>query len=329
MRTILRQALIPLLGFLALVVLAFGVAWAEYPEKPITLVIPFGAGGSHDLHARGVSGIFPDVLGQPVLVKLMPGGAATIGTNFVVQARPDGYTILFSHNAIDLILPQTRKVPYDSVRDLVPLFQLNASSPVLAVHAGRPWKTVQEFIDYAKANPGKVNVATAGVWSAGHTATEIFLKETGIKVTQIPFHGGGPSLRALLAGDADASFQFSTQLRPQMKAGKVRVLVVAGAKRIKGPLFKDIPTMKELGMGEGFVMGRIFYASRKVPAERRKKLRDSFVKLLKLKSFTRFMRSIGEPIDYMDGPEIDKLRPKLWKEYGELIRGMARKKKMK
>ena len=143
-----------------------------------------------------------------------------------------------------------------------------------------------------------------------------------------------PSLRGkatsfLTTWDADASFQFSTQLRPQMKAGKVRVLVVAGAKRIKGPLFKDIPTMKELGMGEGFVMGRIFYASRKVPAGRRKKLRDSFVKLLKLKSFTRFMRSIGEPIDYMDGPEIDKLRPKLWKEYGELIRAMARKKKMK
>jgi len=329
MRTVVSRTLISLLGILILTALPAGGAWGEYPEKPVTIVIPFGAGGSHDLHARGVAGIFPDVLGQPVLVKLMPGGAATIGTNFVAQAPPDGYTILFSHNAIDLILPQTRKVPYDSLRDFVPIFQLNASSPVLAVPVNRPWKTIQEFIKYAKANPGKVNVATAGLWSAGHTATELFLKATGIKVTQIPFHGGGPSLLALLAGDADASFQFATQLRSQMQAGKVRVLVVAGSKRIDDPLFKDIPTMSELGMGEGFVMGRIFYVSRKVPPDRIQKLRESFFKLIKVRSFQSFMKSIGEPIDAVDGPELDKIRPKLWKEYGDLIREMAAKKKEK
>ena len=140
---------------------------AAYPDRPITLVLPVSAGGSHDLHARGITSIIADILGQPMVVKLVPGGAGMKGTGFVAKAKPDGYTLLFSHNGFDQLVPQTRKVPFNTLRDFSAVAKINHAQPVFFSLSNRPWKSMKEFVAYAKKNPGKVNWGHSGRLGGG------------------------------------------------------------------------------------------------------------------------------------------------------------------
>ena len=258
-------------------------ARAEYPDRPITVVIPLGAGGSHDLHARGITPILCEILGQPVVVSLVPGGAGMKGTTQVANATPDGYTIIFTHNAFDQLTPQTRKVEFDPTTAFKSVARINASEPLLAARAGAPYKTIPELIDYAKKNPGKVNIGHTGVWGVGFIPTMQFIKAAGIKVNLIPHTGGGPAMRAVLAGEDDLTFGFATQYRPHYKAGKLVMLALAGDNPLKDdPDFKDVKTMTELGYPKvDFTMDRIFMAPAGVPADRLAKLRKAFDELAK------------------------------------------------
>ncbi|MFC1491280.1 tripartite tricarboxylate transporter substrate binding protein [Nitrospinota bacterium] len=302
-------------------------AQAAYPDRPITVVIPFGAGGSHDLHARGVTSIMTDIVGQPVIVKLLPGGAGMKATGFVAKARPDGYTILFTHNGIDQLVPQTRKVPFNTLKDFKTVARINFSTNIWISPPNKSWKTAKEFIAYAKKHPGKLNFAHSGVWGSGYTSYMMLAKATGIKTTLIPHKGGGPALRALLAGRVDASFSQTVQTRPHLKAGKLLVLAIMGNERLtKDPDFKDVPSMKDLGHpGVGFQMERIFVVPSKISPDRLNYLRDAFVKLTKNKSYKRFMRSIGMPAQFMGGGEYDKLRPKKYAVFTDLIKSVTGK----
>lgn len=307
-------------GFLA-------TASAKYPEKPITMVIPFGAGGSHDLHARGISSIMSEILGQPMIVKLLPGSAGMKGTIFVANAKPDGYTILFTHNGIDMIVPQTRKVTIDTQKAFKTIAQINYSYNILITPANKPWKNFKEFIAYAKKNPGKINFGHSGVWGSSYTSYEMMAKATGIKTNLIPHKGGGPALRAVLAGRDDATYAQAAQAIPHLKSGKIRALAIMGDEREDNPVLKDVPSMKELGYpGVGFRMERIFMAPSGIPADRLKTLRDAFMKLKNNKSFKRFMSSIGMPIQLERGDVYDKTRPKKYAEYTELIQSLTGKK---
>lgn len=303
-------------------------AQEKYPDRPITLVIPLGAGGSHDLHARGVTGIISDILGQPMIVKLLPGGAGMRGTTFAAQAKPDGYTILFTHNGLDQLVPQTQKVPFDPLKDFKTIARINAAEPIFMTHDSAPFKTMQGFIDYAKKNPGKVNFGHSGVWGALHTPTAQLLKITGIKVNLIPHQGGGPTLQALLAKQDDIGGLFATQARSHVKAGKLIPLAVAGDTRLKNdPDFKNVPTTAELGFPQvSFTMDRIFVAPAGIPDDRLLVLRDAFEKLMDNKSFTSFMKNIGEEVEFIRGEEYDKQRPKRYAEFGELIKSIVEKK---
>ena len=326
----MKKRFFVILAALALVV-ALGaptVSTAAYPDRPITLVLPVGAGGSHDLHARGITSIIADILGQPMVVKLVPGGAGMKGTGFVAKAKPDGYTLLFTHNGFDQLVPQTRKVPFDTLRDFSAVAKINHGQPVFFSLANRPWKNMKEFVAYAKKNPGKVNWGHSGVWGAGHVPSMQFVRAAGIKVNFIPHKGGGPALRAVLSGQDDVGIAFPTQLRPHKKAGKVTVLALTGDMRLsKDPDFKEVPTTTELGYkGVGFTMDRIFMAPSKTPADRLKKLRDAFEKLTKNKSFKRFMRSIGENVVFVSGADYEKTRKPNFDGYTQLIKAMTMKK---
>ncbi|MBI3126795.1 MAG: tripartite tricarboxylate transporter substrate binding protein [Candidatus Tectomicrobia bacterium] len=300
---------------------------AAYPDRPITLVIPVGAGGSHDLHARGITGIISDIIGQPMIVKLLPGGAGMKGTGFVAGANPDGYTILFSHNGWDQLVPQTQKVPFNTLKAFKAVARINYGDTVFITNAQKPWKSLKDLIDYAKKNPGKVNWGHSGVWGAGHVPAAQLVRAAGIKVNFIPHKGGGPSLQAVLSGQDDMGIAFPTQIRPHVKAGRIRALAVAGDKRMeKDSDFKDVPTTAELGYPQSsFTMERIFLAPSGIPEDRLKVLRDAFEKLTKNPSFLAFMKNIGEPVQFMRGEEYEKLRPKRYAEYKELIKEMTRK----
>jgi tripartite-type tricarboxylate transporter receptor subunit TctC len=300
---------------------------AEYPDRPITLIIPLGAGGSHDLHARGITSIISDIIGQPMVVKLVPGASGMKGTGEAARAKPDGYTLLFTHNAYDQLRPQTVDAPFDTLKDFKTIARINFGQPILVARTDQPYKTLKEFIAYAKANPGKVNMGHSGVWGATHIPTVQLLKSAGIKVNLIPHKGGGPLLSAILSGDDDIGFLFSTQTRPHFKAGKVRVLAVAGDTPIPNdPDFGDLPTMASLGHPDvAFTMDRIFMAPAGMPEKDLKFLRDSFEKLLDHKSFKRFIRSIGENVMFMRGEEYDKLRPGRYEAYTGLIKSVTGK----
>jgi tripartite-type tricarboxylate transporter receptor subunit TctC len=302
-------------------------ARAEYPDRPITVVIPLGAGGSHDLHARGITPILSEILGQPVVVSLVPGGAGMKGTTQVAKATPDGYTIIFTHNAFDQLTPQTRKVDFDPKTAFKSVARINASEPMLAARAGVPYKTLAELIDYAKKNPGKVNIGHTGVWGVGFVPTMQFIKAAGIKVNLIPHTGGGPAMRAVLAGEDDLSFGFATQYRPHYKAGKLVPLALAGDNPLKDdPEFNQVKTMKELGYpGVDFTMDRIFMAPAGIPADRLAKLRKAFDEMNKSPKFHAFLKSIGEKTDYMSGGEYDDYRAKRIKQMADLIKEVGAK----
>jgi tripartite-type tricarboxylate transporter receptor subunit TctC len=301
--------------------LAPAAAQEKFPERPITLVLPMSAGGSHDLHARGITSIIADVLGQPMVVKLVPGGAGMKGTKEVADADPDGYTLIFTHNGFDQIVPQTRDAGFDPLTSFTSVAKINQSEPILCVPGDRPYKTLEEFLAYAKEHPGEVNFGHTGNWGAAHIPTMQLINDTGIEVNLIPHQGGGPSLQALLAGEDDIGFIFTTQARAHAKAGKINCIALAGDQALTSdPDFAEVPTMASLGHpGVSFTMERIFMAPAGVPEDRLQTLRDAFAALLENKSFERFINSIGEKVVFESGADYEAKRPGRIEEYKQLI----------
>jgi len=278
-----------------------GTTWSQeaFPTKPVELVIPFAAGGSHDLHARVIAGFAQQYLGQPLVVLLKPGGGGAIASQFVVKGRGDGYTLLFGSNGPNTILPQVQDVGY-KMREFTPVCMINYSPPLLFVGANAPWKTLPEFIEFSKANPGKVNFAHTGIWGAAHFPMLIVENKTGAKVNFVPFDGGGPALLAVASGNADASFGFAAQLLPFVQAGRVRVLGVAAPERIE--TVRDVPTFRELGVDVTFTLWRTILAPSTTPLPRVRTLRQACAKIVQDPSFRALIRQLGEPLIYMDGP---------------------------
>ena len=291
----------------------------DYPEKPITLIIPLGAGGSHDLNARVFTSVIPNYLNQAMIIKLMPGAGGQTGTAAAVRAKPDGYTLLFTHNFIDQMQPLVEKLPYDTTKALVTVWRLNYGTNTVFVRSDKPWKTLQEMLDYGRKNPGKLTFASSGKWGAGFVPTAVMLSQAGVQAQFIPYKGGGPCLQAALAGDVDFTNGFPAQTLPLYKEGKIRYLAVASDKRMKEA--PDVPTFGELGYPtESLFMSRIIMAPRETPPERLKVLRDAFRKLYDDKTFKSLMHKLGENLAYMDGPEYEKVRADQKKEYEALYK---------
>lgn len=294
---------------------------AEYPEKPIVVVLPFGAGGSHDLHARGITSIMADIIGQPMIVKLLPGAAGMKATGFVANAKPDGYTLLFTSNGIDMIIPQVSEVPFDTQKEFKTVARINKSEVVMLTRGDSDIKTLDDFIAAAKANPGEINVAHSGVWGASYTGFQTLAKAAGIKVNLIPHKGGGPMLRAVLAGRVDVGFS-GPQAISHLESGELRGLAVMGKERLtEHEATANIPSLWELGYPDtGFTMERIFMAPSETPPERLEFLRDAFTQLQENDTFKKYMESIGMPIQFARGDEYDKIRPQEFSRLGDLIK---------
>ena len=311
-----------LLAVIFLVSLCFGTAIADnYPSKPITMIIPLGAGGSHDLNARVFTSVIPTYLNQAIIIKLMPGAGGQTGTAAAVRAKPDGYTLLFTHNFIDQLQPLVEKLPYDTTKELVTVWRLNYGTNILLTRSDKPWKSMKELLDYGKKNPGKLTYASSGKWGAGFTPAAVVLSKAGVNVNFIPYKGGGPCLQAILAGDVDFTGAFPAQSLQHYKSGKLRYLAIASDKRMKEA--PEVPTFKELGFpSESLFMSRIVMAPRNTPPERIAMLRDAFRKLYKDKTFLRLMAKLGENIEFMDGADYEKVRATQKDEYRALVKSI-------
>lgn len=218
----------------------------DYPNKPIRLIVPYAPGGGVDLLGRSIINRLSERIGQPMVYDNRGGAGATIGTALAAKATPDGYTLLFSLNALTIAASIYPDLPYDPLKDLAPITQFLASSSVLVVNPALPAKSVRDLIALAKAKPGELNYGSQGVGTSAHMAMELFKHATGVDIVHIPYKGGGPASNALFAGEVKVMFLASSFGAPIIRAGKVYPLAVSTARRLD--ILPEVPTLYEAGV---------------------------------------------------------------------------------
>ena len=295
---------------------AFNTAYAEYPEKPIKLVIPYPPGGSTDLTARIIISAAHLYLPQPFVLSHIGGAGGSIGTAEVAKAKPDGYTLLIGANATNTYIPLSQKVPYGK-ESFIPIAQLSASPSIMAVLASSPYKTIQDLIEKAKKEPNTLKYSTAGVYSAHHVPTVLFSQKTGIKMKHIPYAGGLQAMTALLGGHVDLNPNYPSPLASSIKAGTIRPLAVTSGERIKA--YPNLPTLKELGIDVEVEQWLAVLAPKGTPDAVVKTLREAFKKICADKLYITMMEKMGEEVKYVDGAEFEKFWENNWKETQELF----------
>jgi tripartite-type tricarboxylate transporter receptor subunit TctC len=219
---------------------------AEYPSKPIRLIVSFAAGGPTDVFARLIASKLEKELGQPIIVENKPGGGSNIGSEFVAKAKPDGYTLLVGTVANTTNMGIYKNLGYDTVRDFAPITQIMSSPSVLVVNTDIPVRTLNELIAYVKARPGKLNYASSGAGGMQHHAGEMLKLRAGIDVLHIPYKGAAPALTDVIGGTVSMGFKTASGVLPAIQSGKVRAIAVAGSHRLAQ--LPDVPTMAEAGM---------------------------------------------------------------------------------
>jgi tripartite-type tricarboxylate transporter receptor subunit TctC len=252
-----------------------------WPDKPITLVVPFPPGGSTDLIARNLSGKMAEKMGAGTFVVDNKAGATgTIGTSQVVRSAPDGHTLLVASLGPFVIAPHLIKVNYDALKDLDPLTVVVQAPNVLVVPAASPHKSLADVIAYQKAQPGKMSFASSGNGSSDHLTAELFWQQTGTSGVHVPYKGGGPVMTDLLGNQVDSSFMNINTAMPQIKAGKLRALSITSAKR--SPLLPDVPTLEEGGVKDANVYSwQAVAAPKGLPADVKQRLVDAIAATIK------------------------------------------------
>lgn len=273
-----------------------GVHAQSWPNKPITLIVPFPAGGTTDVLARSLAEPLARALGQPVIVESKPGAGATIGADFVAKARPDGHTLLVGavHHAIATSV--YKKLPYDYQKSFAPITTIALVPNVLTVSAANPAKTVAELIAQGKASKDKLTYGSNGNGTAQHLIGTQFENLSGVGLVHVPYKGSGPLTTDLLGGQVAMSFDTVTPVLAHIKAGKLRALAVTTAKR-SGAL-PDVPTLAESGL-KGFDIGTWFglLAPASTPPEIIARLSAESMKIIQSADFRKRMADIGaEPI---------------------------------
>jgi tripartite-type tricarboxylate transporter receptor subunit TctC len=236
-----------------------------YPTRPVRLVVGFAAGGVADLFARLIGQSLSERLGQSVIIENKVGAGSNLAAESVVRATPDGYTLLFSTSSNSFNAALYDKLNFDFVRDIVPVASIDRGVGVLVVHPSFPAQTVRELIAYAKANPGKVNMASGGSGSSQHIYGELFKTLAGVNMVHVPYRGGGPALIDLLAGQVPVMFDTLATSMEHIKAGKLRALAVTSDHRLEA--LPDLPTIGEFVTGYEATAWQGVGAPRNTPVE--------------------------------------------------------------
>ncbi len=225
---------------------AHALAQQGYPVRPVRLIVPSSPGGGTDITARLIAPKLSEYLGQQVVVENRPGAGTMIGGEAVARAAPDGYTLLMGISTLAINPAIYRKVPYDALRDFVPISQAVSLSNILVTHPSLPPRNVRELIAFARARPGQINYASAGVGTSPHLSMALFLSMTGLKMEHVPYKGSGPGVIDLVAGHVPVMMPNMLSALPHIKAGRLRAHGVTGTKRASGA--PEIPTIAEAGV---------------------------------------------------------------------------------
>lgn len=221
-------------------------ATPDYPSRTVRLIVPFGPGGGTDIVARLLSPRLSDAWKHNVVVDNRDGGGSTIGTNLAARANPDGHTLVLVTATFTINPSLYKKLPYDSIRDFVPVSQITSSLYVIAAHPAVPANSIKQLIALARSSPGKITYATAGNGSSGHLGMELLKSMTGTDMVHVPYKGTGPATVAIVAGQVNLMMGSTTAALPHLRSGRLRALAVTTAKRF--PILPDVPTVAEAGL---------------------------------------------------------------------------------
>jgi len=274
-----KALVVVLMCVFTVTLLSGGLCFAQeekYPTEPIILVVPWGVGGGSDVMSRTLAAIAPEYLGVPLVVKLRPGASGTIGAYEVANAKPDGYTLIINGQSETTTVPHSRKVPYDPIEDFEFICQIGEIPQGFCVWTGHPWKSVDEVVEYAKKNPGKLKIGHSGTGGLGHAQVLQFEQAAGIDVEDIPFKGTGPAVVAAGGGHIDAIIGSFASERPQIQIGNLRPLACSSLER--DPLNPDVLTFKELDYDVVMTNLLCISAPKGTPRDRINYLADAFYK---------------------------------------------------
>lgn len=282
------------------------IAWfaqAAYPEKPIRIVIGFSAGGPLDLHARLLSERLQQELSQPIIVDYKPGAGGVLGAQEVMNAPADGYTIMLANTGVMVINPAIyTKLPYETLKEFVPIARTAMQPLALLVTPNLPVRSVKELIDYAKANPGKLNYGSAGNGGISHLVPEMFKSATGIQMEHIPYKGSAPAFTDLIAGQVQFMAESIPQAANYHKQGKVRAIAVTS--RNRNSALPEVPTVSESGFKDFVVVGFYgFLAPKGISKEVLDKLSKAFGRVLNQPDIREKMSSQGADPAYLSSVE--------------------------
>jgi tripartite-type tricarboxylate transporter receptor subunit TctC len=260
-----------LLSLLSLM-LVFGISGASaqtapWPQRPVRFVVPLPPGGASDLMARMIAARLADSLGQPFVVDNRPGAGGTVGTAFVANAAPDGYTLMLGNTATHINAPLLfPNAGYEGLTDFAPVAPFATIANIVVVHPSLPIRTIPELIAYARANPGRLNFGSAGAGGTLHLSGELFKIRTGVNIVHVPYRGGAAMITDLVAGQVQLAFDNFPQIIPQVRSGAVRAIAVTSAQR--WPLAPELPTVQEGGVPDFDITAWFgVMAPRNTPAE--------------------------------------------------------------
>ena len=289
---------------LLLAAAAFGAqAQSDYPNHPVTMIVPFPPGGVADITGRPVAEAMGRYLKQTVVVENRAGAGGGVGMQYVARAKPDGYTVLMALSSISII-PEADKVlgrdAMYTLNQLVPIARFTADPTVLAVRADSPWHSVKDLVEAAKKAPGGIPYGSSGNYGTMHVPMEMFSGAANVKMLHVPFTGAGPAVVALLGGQVDALSTGPSSVMGQIKAGKIRVLATWGESR--HPALPDVPTLKELGYDAQFSQWTGLFVPAGTPEPVIAKLREAAKFAVEDSTFQGALAKVETPIQYLDQP---------------------------
>lgn len=290
---------------------------ADYPKGPINFIVAYGAGGGSDVGARILAAVAEKHLGVPVVVQNKPGAGGGIGWTALTASKPDGYTIALINIPSMILLPLQGKAPY-KLDDILPVMQLVDDPALLMVKKGGKFKNFDDFLAYAKANPGKLTVGTSGAGSDSHVVVEMINDKLGIKLNPVPFSGGTESMTSMLGGHTDASLPKVSEAISALESGEGLLLTTFTPKRL--PQYPDLPTSTEVGIGINYSASRGVAVPKGTPPEIVKILHDKLVQATKEPEYIEKMKNAGLPMEYRGGKDFHDFYMQQYKDFEPAVK---------
>ena len=291
---------------------------ADFPTKEVQIIIPWAAGGATDLIFRALAATSGKYLGKPVVVVNKPGGGGAVGYTEGMKAAPDGYTLTAAVTPMT-ILPHQVTTAF-TYKNFEPILNVVSDPSMFLIRSDAPWKSLKEFLDYAKQNPDMITVGNSGAGGGVHLVALAFEKAAGVKFNHIPFSGGGPSVTAILGGHVNAVSVSPPEGIPQIQAGKLKIIALFAEKRLA--MFPDVPTVKEQGINFAMGMWRGLAAPKGTPPDVIKKLHDAFKQGMDDPVLKKNATDMAVNLDYLGPEAFGKLIAGDHEFYGKLVKDM-------